>query len=53
MTELENLMRLDSFRFCLQQLPLIKQLSATMVEQKTTISSHTAEEASQSSIVGH
>ena len=33
-----QLMRLDSFQFCLRNLPVIKQLSAMMIEQKTTIS---------------
>ena len=55
-TERDYLLSLQSFRFCLRSLPLIKQLSATLIEQKTTISSHTANDASsssQQSIVGH
>lgn len=54
-TDQEYLLSLQSFRFCLQSLPLIKQLSATMLE-RTTISSHTGNEASsssQQSIMGH
>ena len=56
----DYLLSLQSFRFCLRSLPLIKQLSAGMLEQRTTISrhsSHTGNEASsqssQLSIVGH
>ena len=55
----DYLLSLQSFRFCLKSLPLIKQLSAGMLEQRTTISksSHTANDASsqssQLSIIGH
>jgi len=55
--ERNYLLSLQSFRFCLSSLPLIKQLSAGMIEQKTTMSSHTGNEASSSShqsiIIGH
>lgn len=47
--ERSYLLGLQSFRFCLSSLPLIKQLSANLVEQKTTISSHTANDASSNS----
>ena len=33
-----NLLEMKSFQFCLRNLPLIKQLSALMLEQKTSIS---------------
>ena len=54
----DYLLSLQSFRFCLRSLPLIKQISAGMLEQKTTISksSHTGNDASsssQQSIIGH
>ena len=55
----DYLLSLQSFRFCLRSLPLIKQLSAGMLEQKTTISksSHTGNDASSQSshlsIIGH
>lgn len=56
----DYLLSLQSFRFCLRSLPLIKQLSAGMLEQRTTTSkhsSHTCNEASsqssQLSIIGH
>ena len=55
-TERDYLLNMESFRFCLRSLPLIKQLSANLIEQKTTMSSHTANEASsssQQSIIGH
>lgn len=48
-TERDYLLNMESFRFCLRSLPLIKQLSANLIEQKTTMSSHTANEASSSS----
>ena len=54
----DYLLSLQSFRFCLRSLPLIKQLSAGMLEQRTRgHSSHTGNEASsqssQLSIIGH
>lgn len=55
----DYLLSLQSFRFCLRSLPLIKQLSAGMLEQKTTMSksSHTGNDASSQSshlsIIGH
>ena len=50
-----QLMNLQSFQFCLRSLPLIKQLSAMMLEQKTNISAHIDYEASESgtSICSH
>ena len=54
--ERDYLLSLQSFRFCLRSLPLIKHLSSTLIEQKTTISSHTANDvssSSQHSILGH
>lgn len=53
----EQLLKLKSFQFCLRSLPVIRQLSAMMLEQKTSISGAqvTEYEASESgtSICSH